>query len=188
MISVVTPWRTLLSAFGLIGSVKSEWVLMSMKPGATASPCASIVRVAVPSRCGPIAAMRPSATARSPATPGLPLPSINRPLRIRMSYAMRSLVLEREPLDHGLAAELLAQAIDRVLRRLVACAAAVDQIGRVGILGRRQRRDADAEQAEFRPVRLALEQLASGREDLRRQLRRRRERTRARAQAEIRRL
>ena len=28
MISVVTPWRTLLSAFGLIGSVKSEWVLM----------------------------------------------------------------------------------------------------------------------------------------------------------------
>ena len=39
MISVVTPWRTLLSAFGLIGSVKSECVLMSMKPGATARPC-----------------------------------------------------------------------------------------------------------------------------------------------------
>ena len=38
MISVVTPWRTLLSALGLIGSVKSEWVLMSMKPGATARP------------------------------------------------------------------------------------------------------------------------------------------------------
>ena len=43
MISVVTPWRTLLSALGLIGSVKSEWVLMSMKPGATASPVASMV-------------------------------------------------------------------------------------------------------------------------------------------------
>ena len=46
MISVVTPWRTLLSAFGLIGSVKSEWVLMSMKPGATARPSASIILAA----------------------------------------------------------------------------------------------------------------------------------------------
>ena len=46
MISVVTPWRTLLSALGLIGSVKSEWVLMSMKPGATASPAASMVLAA----------------------------------------------------------------------------------------------------------------------------------------------
>ena len=43
MISVVTPWRTLLSALGLIGKVKSEWVLMSMKPGATARPAASMV-------------------------------------------------------------------------------------------------------------------------------------------------
>ena len=48
MISVVTPWRTLLSALGLIGSVKSEWVLMSMKPGATASPAASMVLAARP--------------------------------------------------------------------------------------------------------------------------------------------
>ncbi len=55
MISVVTPWRTLLSAFGLIGSVKSECVLMSMKPGATASPCASTVFRAGPSSFGPIA-------------------------------------------------------------------------------------------------------------------------------------
>ena len=46
MISVVTPWRTLLSAFGLIGKVKSECVLMSMKPGATASPEASMILVA----------------------------------------------------------------------------------------------------------------------------------------------
>src|SRR5437016_2601370 len=44
MISVVTPWRTLLSALGLIGSVKSEWVLMSMKPGATAGPAAGPLR------------------------------------------------------------------------------------------------------------------------------------------------
>ena len=43
MISVVTPWRTLLSAFGLIGRVKSEWVLMSIKPGVTARPSASMI-------------------------------------------------------------------------------------------------------------------------------------------------
>ncbi len=50
MISVVTPCLTLLSALGLIGSVKSEWVLMSMKPGVTARPLAAIVFAAAPSR------------------------------------------------------------------------------------------------------------------------------------------
>ena len=49
MISVVTPWRTLLSAFGLIGSVKSEWVLMSMKPGVIVFPVQSTVRAAAAS-------------------------------------------------------------------------------------------------------------------------------------------
>src|SRR5579871_3777454 len=188
MISVVTPWRTLLSAFGLIGRVKSEWVLMSMKPGATARPCASITRVALPATRGPTAAMRPSATARSPEMPGLPVPSISRPPRIRMSYAMRSLVLERQSFDHGLAAEFRAQAIDRVLGRLVARAAAVDEVGRIRVGGRGERGDADAEEAEFRAVGLALEQLAPGGKDLRRQLGRRRERAGAGAQAEIRRL
>src|SRR5215475_6162728 len=188
MISVVTPWRTLLSALGLIGRVKSEWVLMSMNPGATASPCASITRVALSPRRGPIAAMRPSATARSPPTPGLPVPSIRRPLRIRMSYAMPSVVLERQSLDHRGAPELLPQPIDRMLGRLVARAASVDQVGRVGVVGRGESGDADAEQAETRPVRLAFEKLASGGKNLRRQLGRRRERARARAQAEIRRL
>src|SRR5580693_1197740 len=85
MISVVTPWRTLLSAFGLIGSVKSEWVFMSIKPGAIASPSASIVLSAEPVRPGPTAAMRPPAMARSPAMPGLPAPSYKIPPRIRMS-------------------------------------------------------------------------------------------------------
>src|SRR5262245_995661 len=42
MISVVTPCRTLLSAFGLIGKTKSEWGLMSMNPGATTRPSASM--------------------------------------------------------------------------------------------------------------------------------------------------
>src|SRR5262249_46605863 len=187
MISVVTPWRTLLSAFGLIGRVKSECVFMSMKPGATARPSASITRVAPSVRRGPIAARRPSAIARSPATPGLPLPSIRRPLRIRMSYAMR-LILEREALDHGRTAEFLPPPVDRVLGRLVARAAAVDQVGRVGVVGRGERRDADAEQAELRAVGLALQQLAPGRKDLCCELRGRRERAGAGAQAEVRRL
>jgi hypothetical protein len=42
--SVVTPWWTMLSAVGVSGSVKSECVLMSMNPGATTSPRASITR------------------------------------------------------------------------------------------------------------------------------------------------
>src|SRR5580700_6850426 len=87
MISVVTPWRTLLSAFGLIGSVKSEWVFMSIKPGATASPAASMIFRAVPAMPRPIAAMRPPAMATSsPAAPALPAPSNNIPPRMMKSY------------------------------------------------------------------------------------------------------
>src|SRR5262249_15562695 len=124
--------------------------------------------------------------ARSPPTPGLPAPSISRPPRIRMSYAMSSLVLEREAFDHSPAPKLGTQPIDGMLGRLVARAAAVDQVGRVGVRGGGERRGAGAEQAEFRAVRLALEQLAPGRKDLRGELGRRRERAGARAQAEIR--
>src|SRR5579871_1795469 len=66
MISVVTPWRTLLSALGLIGSVKSEWVLMSIKPGVTASPLASMTFAADGAdRDAPSAAMRPPCTRMS---------------------------------------------------------------------------------------------------------------------------
>src|SRR5258706_439600 len=60
MISVVTPWRTLLSALGLIGRVKSEWVLMSMKPGATVRPAASMIFSAGALIGEPIAATRHS--------------------------------------------------------------------------------------------------------------------------------
>src|SRR5438045_2269522 len=88
MISVVTPWRTLLSALGLIGKVKSECVLMSMKPGVTARPSASITLVAPCGTERPSAAIRPSRTATSPTSPGRPLPSIKVPPRIRMSQVM----------------------------------------------------------------------------------------------------
>jgi hypothetical protein len=41
--SVVTPCKILLSALGSSSDVTSEWVWMSMKPGATTWPLASIV-------------------------------------------------------------------------------------------------------------------------------------------------
>src|SRR5688572_12677716 len=85
MISVVTPWRTLLSAFGLIGNVKSECVLMSMKPGHTTSSEASMVFAADEPSPAPIAAMRPSRMPMSPANGGAPEPSTMRPPRIRIS-------------------------------------------------------------------------------------------------------
>ena len=85
MISVVTPWRTLLSAFGLIGSVKSECVLMSMKPGATARPDGVDGFLGRAADDLPIAAMRPFSIARSPAAPAPPLPSNRVPPLIRMS-------------------------------------------------------------------------------------------------------
>src|SRR5215212_711073 len=103
MISVVTPWRTLLSAFGLMGRVKSECVLMSIKPGATARPAASIVLFASPARFGPMLAMQPAVIATSPGTPALPLPSNNSPFRIRRSN-IRSAFRRRRAVTLGRAA------------------------------------------------------------------------------------
>src|SRR5262245_56994246 len=96
MISVVTPCRTLLSAFGLIGSTKSEWVLMSMKPGVTARPSASMPLLACPDRAGLIAAMRPAASAISARAPGLPLPSMRKPPRIRIPQHRTVAALTRQ--------------------------------------------------------------------------------------------
>ena len=57
--SVVTPWWILLSPPGQRKSERSEWVCMSMKPGQTTRPRASIrSRVGAAPR-SPIAAMRP---------------------------------------------------------------------------------------------------------------------------------
>ena len=74
--SSVTPWRIFDSARGLSGSVKSECVWMSMNPGATTWPRASITRWAGRAERGSTAAMRPARTATSASRPGPPLPSI----------------------------------------------------------------------------------------------------------------
>ncbi len=60
---------------------------MSMKPGATTWPAASITRVASPARRGPIAAIRSPSSATSAGRAGAPLPSMTEPLRMRSDQA-----------------------------------------------------------------------------------------------------
>src|SRR5882672_9759849 len=61
---------------------------MSMKPGVTISPLASMTRVASPLRPEPTAAMRSPSTATSAATPGAPLPSTTVPPLRRSDQAI----------------------------------------------------------------------------------------------------
>src|SRR4030095_7375191 len=64
---------------------------MSMKPGVTISPLASMTRVASPLRPEPTAAMRSPSTATSAATPGAPLPSTTVPPLMRSDQAINLL-------------------------------------------------------------------------------------------------
>src|SRR5947207_14823274 len=61
---------------------------MSMKPGATIIPWASMAGAAWPVRAGPTAAIRSPSSARSAATPGAPLPSTTVPFLIRTDQAI----------------------------------------------------------------------------------------------------
>ena len=62
---------------------------MSMKPGATTCPAASITRVASPASRGPMATIRSPSTATSAGRAGAPLPSISEPFRTRSDQANR---------------------------------------------------------------------------------------------------
>jgi hypothetical protein len=59
---------------------------MSMNPGVTNLPVASITRAACALPSFPIATMRPFCTATSAGNHGLPVPSITRPFLINRSY------------------------------------------------------------------------------------------------------
>ncbi len=84
--SSVTPWQTWLSARPSTGSTKSEWVWMSMKPGATVIPDASSMsRAASGGMCSAIAATRQPAMPRSPRKAGAPVPSRMSPPRTARS-------------------------------------------------------------------------------------------------------
>src|SRR5215510_6263534 len=62
---------------------------MSMKPGATVWPAASITRAASPVRPWPTATIRSPSTATSAARAGAPLPSISEPFLTRSDQAIR---------------------------------------------------------------------------------------------------
>ena len=100
MISVVTPWRTLLSALGLIGRVKSEWVLMSIKPGVTASPAASMT-LAAPCRQRPPERRDPPVANHDVADLARPPAAVDR--RARRGSGCRSVMIcaPRAPSDRS---------------------------------------------------------------------------------------
>jgi len=85
VISVVMPWKIFDGSVGSTSTVSSDCPSMSMKPGATIFPCASIVCFAGAPARRPIAAIRPSRMATSAAYQGEPVPSITRPLAITRS-------------------------------------------------------------------------------------------------------
>ena len=74
-ICVVTPWVSSLSERWSCSMLVYEWLSMLMKPGATASPAASITVPAFASPSGAIDTMRSPSTATSAAYGSPPLPS-----------------------------------------------------------------------------------------------------------------
>ena len=74
-ISVVTPWRILLSALGLMMNDVSVWVCTSTNPGETSSPLASITFLASYFPSAPAFAILSPSTATSPRNQGFPEPS-----------------------------------------------------------------------------------------------------------------
>ena len=66
--------------------LRSDWPSMSMNPGATTMPAASMVFSAVAPTSAPTAAIRPSRIPTSPEYQGEPVPSMMWPLRMMRSY------------------------------------------------------------------------------------------------------
>ena len=85
VISVVMPWKIFDGTCGSTSRVSSDWPSMSMKPGATTCPRASMTCRAGAFVSRPMAAMRPFLIPTSAAYQGDPVPSITWPLRITMS-------------------------------------------------------------------------------------------------------
>src|SRR5436853_6327376 len=75
VISLVIPWVIFEIACGPRRTVNSEWPSMSMNPGATTCPPASITRLAVnPGTDGPTYAIRSPTVPTLPRYHGLPVP------------------------------------------------------------------------------------------------------------------
>ena len=84
--TVVTPWLTLHAIPGSERTARSSWVWVSMKPGETTSPLASISRAARIRSSRPTAAIRSPATATSAVRRSAPVPSIRVPPRRSSSH------------------------------------------------------------------------------------------------------
>src|SRR5215510_3423736 len=125
---------------------------MSMKPGVTAWPPASITRAASPVRPEPTATIRSPSTATSAARAGAPLPSIREPFLTRSDQAIRLYFGDR---DRGHLVALL-DAVDELHARhdlaehgvlaveMRRCVVADVELapGRVGVLAARHRHGA----------------------------------------------
>ena len=72
--ALVTPIRTLFSARPFRGSTPPDWSIMSIQPGVTYLPAASMTRVPV-SAIRPIRAIRPLRIPTSARIHGFPMPS-----------------------------------------------------------------------------------------------------------------
>src|SRR5258705_8709666 len=83
--SVVTPWRIFDSARRLSQRRQSECECMSMKPGVTVRPAASMVRPAGSAERSPTAVTRSPVTPTSARRAGAPVPSMTWPPVILMS-------------------------------------------------------------------------------------------------------
>src|SRR5215475_15389560 len=110
------------------------------------------------------------------------LPSLTPAAPLSSSGSFVIFAFQREPLDHGFAAEPFTQAVDRLFGP---GAAAVDEVGEIGAVGIAQIGEPDADEPKHRAVSLAREQFAPDRKDARGKLGRMGERLRSRANAEI---
>ena len=81
----VTPMCSALSRASLTNIASSECEWMSMKPGATTCPAASVTRAPSAARSRPTAAIRPSRTSTSARRSGAPVPSTTVPPRMSRS-------------------------------------------------------------------------------------------------------
>ncbi|MNT63429.1 hypothetical protein D3C72_2012460 [compost metagenome] len=85
---VVTPCVTFGSMSGDWNTIQSSWVWVSINPGATIRPVASISVSALAVERLPIATISPSITPTSAARRGAPVPSMMSPLRMSRSYCV----------------------------------------------------------------------------------------------------
>src|SRR5215213_2268987 len=85
---VVTPWSRSGSTYGSQNTCGSVWQWVSMNPGVTKAPAASISVAPSADRSGPTSTISSPRTRTSARRAGLPVPSMTSPPRIRISSSV----------------------------------------------------------------------------------------------------